>query len=76
MTVRMTHVCVCIEGALRQRSITWIDDDDGCQLSTKAAKKFLREELAKGKKYLTSGDCDNVSPEGRCLGHEVKESIA
>jgi hypothetical protein len=75
-TTRMTHVCVCIEGALKQRSITWIEDDDGNPLSTKAAKRFLRGELAKGKKYLTSGDCDNVSPEGRCLGHEVEEAIA
>ena len=76
MTTKLTHVCVCIEGALKQKSITWIEDDNGNPLSTREAKRFLREELAKGKKYLVGGNCDNVSDEGRCLGHEVEEAIA
>ena len=69
------HVCVDIEGALKQRSLTYFDDDNGKPMTTKAAKQFLRMELQKGKKYFCG--CDNVSAEGRCLGHEVvEEAIA
>ena len=67
------HICLDIEGALRQRSLTWLEDDNGRPLTTKQAKALLRAELAKGKKYLTSSCCDNVSAEGRCLGHEVED---
>ena len=73
---RLTHLCVCIEGALRQKSLTWLDDDNGNPLSTRRAKRLLREELAKGKKYLVSGNCDNVDADGRCLGHDTEEAIA
>lgn len=76
MTTKMIHVCLCIEGALKQRSINWLEDDNGKPLPTKVAKRFLREELAKGKKYLAGGDCGNVSAEGRCLGHEIEDAIA
>lgn len=76
MTRKLVHVCLCIEGALKQRSITWLEDDNGNPLSTKEAKRLLREELAKGKKYLVSGNCDNFDAEGRCMGHEIEEAIA
>jgi hypothetical protein len=66
---RNFHLCINIEGAIKQRSLEIFEDDEGSILSTKTAKKMLKEEKAKGYKYFCG--CDNRSPEGRCLGHEV-----
>ena len=73
---RLIHFCLCIEGALRQKNLTWLNDDNGNPLSTIRAKRLLIEELAKGKKYLVSDNCNNVDADGRCLGHDVEEAIA
>ena len=68
MIMKTFHLCLNIEGALKQRSLEIIEDDNGNILSTKTAKKILKEEQAKGKKYFTG--CDNVDVDGKCLGHE------
>lgn len=65
------HVGMNIENALKMRSLNFLQDENGNFLSTKAAKQFLREERAKGKKYLTSSSCDNQDADGVCLGHPV-----
>jgi murein L,D-transpeptidase YafK len=61
------HLSVNIENALKQKSLLFFEDENGNQMSTYSAKKFLMGEQAKGKKYFTG--CDNESPEGKCLGH-------
>jgi hypothetical protein len=71
-TQRRFHLCINIEGALKQRSIKIFEDDEGRILSTKAAKEMLEEEKAKGHKYFCG--CDNRDTEGRCLGHEQHEA--
>jgi hypothetical protein len=63
------HLSVNIEGALKQRSLEIFEDDEGHIISTKSAKKMLRDEQSKGYKYFCG--CDNRSVEGRCLGHEI-----
>lgn len=61
------HLSVNIENALKQKILSIFEDENGNQMSTYSAKKFLMEEQAKGKKYFTG--CDNESSEGKCLGH-------
>ena len=66
--MRIFHVCVNIAGALKQKSLWFLEDDDGKIMSTHSAKKFLLNQQAKGKKYFTG--CNNETEEGRCGGHE------
>ena len=62
------HLCINIEVSLKQRMLEILEDDERNIIPTESAKKFLREEQSKGKKYFTG--CDNVDSNGKCLGHE------
>lgn len=68
------HICLDIAGALNRRSLNFLQDDDGNFLSTKEAKRLLKEEQSLGKKYFTGTACDNQSEEGKCLGHPSTEN--
>lgn len=61
------HISVNIAGALKQRSLSIFEDENGRTISTKAAKEILRQEQTQGKKYYCG--CDNTKADGSCAGH-------
>lgn len=70
------HMCICIEGALRQpRLLKYWTDDDGNPQKPAAVREFLRCELAKGRKVLPMGECDNFDYQSGCKGHPQEESV-
>jgi len=51
------------------KELNYFTREDGSNASPSEVRDFLKSELYKGKKYLTLGECDNQTPEGRCAGH-------
>lgn len=71
------HMSTNIEGMLRNmkgRKITFLDDDNGRQMSDKAARVAIAELQAKGHKLIPCGDCEGFDPfGGGCPGHPQKD---
>lgn len=61
------HISVNIAGALKQRSLSIFEDENGRTIPTKAVKVFLRQEQVQDKKYYCG--CDNTKADGSCGGH-------
>ena len=66
-----------IDGLLRNtkgKKITFLEDDNGRQLSDKEARQFLDECKGKGWKLFGSSECEGFDPfGGGCPGHEIIE---
>ena len=62
-----------IEGLLRNmkgRKITFIDDDNGNQMSDAQARKEIAELQSKGYKLIPIDECEGFDPfGGGCPGH-------
>lgn len=63
------HLCLSIEGALRNKDFTGLMND-GREMSRDEAKAELQRLLATGVKLLPSNKCDNFDQEKGCLGHK------
>ncbi len=67
------HMSTNIEGLLRNmkgKKITFIDDDNGNQMSDAMARKEIAKLQALGHKLIPSGECEGFDPfGGGCPGH-------
>ena len=74
-TSTIIHLCLDVRGAL----MNWNDrnmkgvfrHDDGRPMTSREARSFLMDEIAKGHKVSPCGECDNFSYETGCGGHVV-----
>lgn len=74
------HMSLSVRGVLTN----WNDKDlcgvftydDGREMSSREAKVFLLEELAKGRLKIPCGDlCEGYSYQTGCPGHEVPNAV-
>lgn len=72
------HTCINITGFLRaskRKSLKGLfTNDEGKELSDREARNYLNECLAKGWKYIPTGDCDNFDHQTGCQGHLVTQT--
>lgn len=72
--MKTTHLCVDIRGLLlrNDRELRGvIRDDSGTNLPPVAAREWLLDRLAEGKKVLpTTDECEGFSYQTGCPGHE------
>lgn len=66
-----THLCVDVRGALRQRAYEngGFVHPDGRPMSNDEAFDALCDELAKGRRVIRLGKCDNFDYQNGCQGH-------
>jgi hypothetical protein len=65
--VKTVHMCVSIEGAIRNKAYKAFTQYNG--RNAKLVEKMLRYELAMGRRVLPVGDCDNFDYQEGCKGH-------
>jgi len=70
------HLQLCVRGAIRNRSFTGFQHDDGRPMTRDEALQALCDCLKAGKEYIPLGQCDNWDDEKGCLGHPVEEQDA
>ena len=75
MARRLIHMALNIRGGIdNAKSLCGCIDVDGKTLNTEQeVKRFLREQLAMGRRMLPCGNCDNFDYETGCQGHDVEE---
>ena len=72
--IKILHLCLSIEGALKNRSFQGFTNDDGTPAHWKQVEKFLKEELAKGRRVLPmSKNCVGFDYQTGCPGHAKDE---
>jgi len=64
---RKVHMCVSIEGAIRNKAWKAFAQYNG--RNAKQVEKMLRYELAMGRRVLPVGECDNFDYQDGCRGH-------
>ena len=67
------HLCADIEEAIENAMELrcCLTDENGKELYTVAmVREYLRGQLAKGRKYLPYGVCDNFDYQTGCKGHK------
>ena len=69
----MSHVCMSIDGALRNDDVEGLISHDDRELSDAEVRTVLTYFKNQGFRYFVGDVCDRLSPEGRCLGHEYSE---
>lgn len=76
MSHRMIHVCLDIEGGIRNaKDLKGCIIVDGKKLMTvDEVKHFLREQLTMGRRVLPMGDCDNFDYQTGCKGHVIEDA--
>lgn len=69
------HFCLDIEGGIANaKELKGCINVDGRKLETVAeVRKFLRSQLAMGRKFLPCGRCSNFDYQTGCKGHEHPE---
>ena len=71
------HFCMSIKGALNNNRKNLVrifkddifDDEGNVAKTANEIKNFFYDELAKGRRVLPLGDCDNFDYQKGCLGH-------
>lgn len=74
----MRHFCIDIRGFIKNNRFPKgyrgvFQHDDGTPMDPNEAREFLFDELAKGRKVIPCGPCDNFSYETGCGGHPVQD---
>jgi hypothetical protein len=71
---RIVHMCIDIRGMLKwpkRRLRNIVSDDHGRYLSADAARDWLLDQLAEGKRVLPLADpCEGFDYQKGCPGHE------
>ena len=65
---KVFHLSASIEGMLKLRRISWIDDAHGHPMTTAQVKAELRRLQAKGYKWIPSRGCTSFDPISGCQG--------
>ena len=63
------HMCLDIRGIIRNKSFKGFTDDNGKPMSKDAVLSALMDELAKGRRVIPLGKCDNFDYQTGCNGH-------
>ena len=64
------HMSISVDGALRNKTFSGFQFDDGRQMTRAEAKKQLEKLQAQGIKAIGSNKCDNFDPSEGCKGHK------
>jgi hypothetical protein len=65
------HVCMSVEGALRNRDFNGFKNEDGSKPHWTEVKKFLEEQLELGRRVIPmSKECIGFDYQTGCPGHE------
>jgi hypothetical protein len=64
------HLCLDIRGALNNGRTDGFRHDDGRPMTKQEGRDALYDELAKGRRMIPLGECDNFDYQKGCLGHE------
>lgn len=74
---KTVHICIDLRGALTN----WHDSewrncvtDKGRTLTPKEVQAAFLDELAKGRRVIPFGECDNFDYQTGCKGHPVEEA--
>jgi len=65
------HMCMDVRGALRNGmwKLGGMQHDDGRPMTADEAFDALCDEIAKGRRVIPLGDCDNFDYQEGCNGH-------
>lgn len=76
-TFTKIHMCISLRGALRNwNPREWkgcCTAEDGHTMTPEEVRDHFFDELAKGRKVIPMGRCDNFDYESGCQGHPCEE---
>ena len=71
---RRIHVCMCVRGALKNKSFDGFQKDDGTEATREEAQDFLLDQLAMGREKIPFGEpCEGFDYKTGCPGHEISD---
>lgn len=69
------HMAVDLEGALRNKNLSWFRRDDGTTPTNGEAREWIKYQLSLGRKLWPMGECEGFSYETGCPGHPMLDTI-
>lgn len=72
--MKTVHMCMSVKGVLKNwrpsQYRKFFTNDNGRVLTADEAKRYLLDEIGKGRLVIPMGECDNFDYQTGCRGHE------